>query len=115
MNLDRHALPDGVFVDARAERHHGAHVFMTRSKVLVVRHAALDQCRGPMPNDLEVGGANCNRVDAQKNLGTLRHRHRLVHERDLAWVPKHPRLHDIWNREVRASLHARGGTHWAFL
>ena len=40
VNLHGHALADPVFVDARPERDHGAHIFMPGGEVLVVRHAA---------------------------------------------------------------------------
>src|SRR5262252_2771750 len=78
MNLDGHALADPVFVDARAERHHRAHIFVSGSEVLVVRHAAKDQRRRPVIDDLEIGRADRDRVDAHQYLGLLRHRYRLI-------------------------------------
>ena len=77
VNLDRHALADPVFVDARPERDHGAHVFMPGGEVLVVRHAAQDRGRRSVIDDLEIGRADRDRVDAHEHLGLVRHRHRL--------------------------------------
>src|SRR5215468_9185658 len=86
MNLDGHALADAVFVDARPERDHGAHVFVPGGEVLVVRHAAPDRRRRPVIDDLEVGRADRDRVDAHQHLGLLRHRDRLLRQRKLAGI-----------------------------
>ena len=106
VDFHRDALADLVFVDAGAERHHGAHVFVAGREVLVERHAALDRGRRTVIDDLEIGRADRHRVDAHQHLGPLRHRHRLVLERELAGIAEHPGLHGVRNRIIRARLHS---------
>ena len=106
VNFHRDALADLVFVDAGTLRHHRAHVLMARRPVLVERQAALDQRRRPVGDHVEVGGADRDRIDAHQHLGLLRHRHRLVLQRELAGIAQHPRLHRVGNREVLARLHS---------
>ena len=111
MNLDGHALADPVFVDARAERHHRAHIFVPGSEVLVVRHAAKDQRRRPVIDDLEIGRADRDRVDAHQHLGLLRHRHRLVPQQQLAGIAEHPCLHGVGNGIIRARFYSSWRVH----
>src|SRR6516225_6345605 len=106
MNLDGHALADAVFVDARPERDHSAHVFVPGGEVLVVRHAAPDQRRRPVIDDLEVGRADRDRVDTHQHLGLLRHRYRLLPQRKLAGIAEHPRLHGVRDGIVRARFYS---------
>ncbi len=47
VDLDRDALTDLVFVNAGAERHHRAHIFVAGREVLVKRQAAFNQAGGP--------------------------------------------------------------------
>ena len=61
--------PIGELVDAGAERRHRAHVFVAGRQVLVERQAALDQRRRAVRDDVEVGGADRDRVDAHQHLG----------------------------------------------
>src|SRR6516225_5204281 len=111
MNLDGHALADAVFVDARPERDHGAHVFVPGGEVLVVRHAAPDQRRRSVIDDLEVGRADRDRVDAHQDLGPLRHRYRLLPQRKLAGIAEHPRLHGVRDGIVRARFYSGWRVH----
>ena len=111
MNLDGHALADPVFVDARAERDHRAHIFVSGSEVLVVRHAAKDQRRRPVIDDLEIGRADRDRVDAHQHLGLLRHRYRLVPEQQLAGIAEHPCLHGVGDGIIRARLYSGWRVH----
>src|SRR6516225_9973582 len=111
MNLDGHALADAVFVDARPERDHSAHVFVPGGEVLVVRHAAPDQRRRPVIDDLEVGRADRDRVDAHQHLGLLRHRDRLLPQRKLAGIAEHPRLHGVRDGIVRAHFYSGWRVH----
>src|SRR5262245_27975554 len=111
MNLDRHALADAVFVDARPERDHGPHIFVPGGEILVVRHAAPDQRRRPMIDDLEIGRADRDRVDAHQDLGLFRHRYRLLPQRKLTGIAQHPRLHGVWDAIVRARLYSRWLVH----
>src|SRR5262249_36361402 len=111
VDLDGHALPDPVFVDAGSERDHRAHIFVPGSEVLVVRHAAEDRGGGPVIDDLEIGGADRDRVDAKEDLGLLRHRHRLVLQQQLSWIAEHPRLHALRDRIVLVGLHSGWRVH----
>ena len=106
VDFDRHALADLVFVDAGAERHDRAHVFVAGREVLVERHAALDRGRRAVIDDLEIGGADRDRIDAHQHLGALRHRHRLVRELEFAGIAEHPGLHRVGDRKILAGLHA---------
>ena len=115
VDLHRDALADPVFVDAGTERHDRAHVFVARREVLVERHAALDRGGRAVPDDLQIGGADRDRVDAHQHLGALRHRHRLVRELQLARIAEHPCLHGVGDGHVRAGLHAGGRAHLALL
>src|SRR5262252_9066231 len=111
MNLDRHALADAVFVDARAERDHGAHIFVPGGEVLVVRHAAPDQRRRPVIDDLEIGRADRDRVDAHQDLGFFRHRYRLLPQRKLAGIAEHPRLHGVRDGIIGARFYSGWRVH----
>jgi hypothetical protein len=106
VNLDRDALADLVLVDARAERHHRAHIFMAGREVLVERHAAQKRCRRPVIDDFEIGGADSDRIDPHQHLGALRHRHRLVGQLEFAGITQHPGLHGVRNGEIRIGFHA---------
>src|SRR5262249_25011637 len=112
MNLDRHALADAVFVDARPERHYGAHIFVPGGEVLVVRLAAPDQRRGPVIDDLEIGRADRDRVDAHQDLGLFRHRYRLLPQRKLTGIAEHPRFHGVRDGIVRARFYSSWRVHW---
>ena len=106
MDLDRHALADLVFVDAGAERRDRAHVFMAGRQVLVERHAALNRGGRAVRDDLEIGRADRDRVDAHQHLGALRHRHRLFDELQLAGIAEHPGPHRVGHGHVLGGLHA---------
>ena len=115
VDLDGDALADLVFVDARPERDHGAHIFVAGGEVLVVRHAAEDRGRRSVIDDLEIGRADRDRVDAHQHLGLLRHRHRLVRQRELAGIAEHPCLHGVRDRIIRVRLHSGWRVHRIFL
>src|SRR5262249_7180455 len=113
VNFDGHALADAIFVDARAERDHRAHIFVPRGEVLVVRHAAPDQRRRPVIDDLEIGRADRDRIDAHQDLGLLRHRYRLLPQRKLAGIAEHPRLHGVRDGVIRARFYSGWRVHRA--
>src|SRR5207342_1170214 len=96
------ALPNLVFVDAGTERHDRAHVFVSRREILVEGETALDRGRRSVPDDLQIGGADGDGVDAHENLGALRHGNRLVREREVAGIAEHPGLHGVGDGKVRA-------------
>jgi hypothetical protein len=106
VDFDRDALADAVFVDAGAERHHGAHIFVAGRKILVERHAALDRGRRAVVDDFEIGGANRDRVDTDQNFGALGHRHRLLGKFQLAGIAQHPGFHGVRDRIIRARFHS---------
>src|SRR5262245_13213323 len=68
-----------------------------------------------MIDDLEIGGADRNRVDAHEHLGLLRHRYRLLLQSELAGIAEHPGLHGVGDRIVLAGLHSGGCVHQALL
>ena len=113
MDLDGDALADRQFVDAGTERHHGAHIFVARREILVERLAAEDHRRRAEFDDLEVGGADRDRVDAHQHFGALGHRHRLFRKLQFAGIAEHPGLHLVGDREIRARLHAGALIHRA--
>src|SRR5581483_3469144 len=83
VDLDRDPLADPVLVDTGTERHHRAHIFVTGREVLVERQAALNRCRRPVIDDLEVGRADRDRVDANKDFCLFRNRYGLVRDAEL--------------------------------
>jgi hypothetical protein len=111
MDLDRDTLAEPVFVDARSEGDHRAHIFMARREVLVEGQAALDRGGRAVVDDLEIGGADRNRIDAHEHLGLGGHRHLLVDELELARIADDPSLHGLGNREILARLDAGGRIH----
>ena len=114
VDFDRHARADLVFVDARSERHHRAHVFMAGREVLVERQAALNRGRRAVIDDLEIGGADRDCVDAHQHFRLLRHRHRLLPDAELARIAEHPGVHAVGNRKfVVVGLHARRCVHFS--
>ena len=80
-------------------------------KFLLNGIAALDRGRRPVIDDLEVGRADRDRVDAHQHLGLLRHRHRLVLQAELAGIAEHPCLHGVGDRVVLARLHSGRRVH----
>jgi len=74
-------------------------------------HSALDQRRGAVVDDLEVGGADRDRVDAHQHFGPARHRHRLVDQLELIGIAQHPGLHRVGDGQIGARLHAGGCVH----
>jgi hypothetical protein len=82
--------PISVFIDAGPSADHRAHIFVPGREVLVVRHAAEDRRRRPVIDDLQIGRADGDRVDAHEHLAFFRHRHRLVRQRELAGIAEHP-------------------------
>jgi hypothetical protein len=98
MDLHGDALADAVLVHARAQRRHGAHVFMTRRKHLVERFAAADHRRRAVVDDLEVSRADRHGIDVHQHLGASRHRDRLVHQTELAGIAQHPGPHVLGQR-----------------
>src|SRR6266545_4819869 len=115
MAFDGHALADPVFVDARPERRHGPHIFVPGREVLVVRQAAANQRRRPVIDDLEIGRADRDRVDAYEDFGPLRHRHRLLAQRKLAGIAEHPCFHRLRDGVIPARLDSGWCVHWNFL
>src|SRR5262245_44183211 len=104
MDFDGDALADLELVDMGAEGGDRAHVFMAWGKVLVEGQAALNAGRRSAVNDLEVGCADRNRVDADQNLGAPRNRRGLVAQEELVGPAEHPSLHLLWNGELGSSL-----------
>ena len=62
-------------------------------------------------DDLEIGRADRDRVDAHQHLGPLRHRHRLVRQRQLAGIAEHPCLHGVRDRDSPCSSSRRRGAY----
>ena len=95
MHLDRHPVPDLELIDGRPELHHGAHVFVTRGEALVEGKIAVDHRRHAVPYDLDVGGADGDRVDPHQDFGAPRLGHRLLDQRELFRAAEHPGLHRL--------------------
>src|SRR6185437_9333620 len=104
MHLDGDAIAHLILVDGGPEFYHGAHVFVAGREILVEGQAALDLRRDAVADDLEVGGAHSNGVDAHQHLGRSRLRHRLVRQRNLLGIAQYPGLHAIGNRVLIAAL-----------
>jgi hypothetical protein len=58
------AFADSEFVDIGSERGNRTHIFMAGRKILVEGQAAANACRRTAVDDLQIGGADRNRVDA---------------------------------------------------
>ena len=69
MHLDRDAIAELELVDAAAELHHRAHVFVAEREVLMERQLAVDHRRQAVFQNFDVGGADRDRVDPQQHLG----------------------------------------------
>jgi hypothetical protein len=111
VDFDRHALADLIFVDARAERDDGAHIFVTGREVLVEGLAAGNESGRAMIDDLEIGSANRHRVDTHQNFGALGHRNRLLRELKFAGITEHPRLHGVGDRKILSRFHTGPAKH----
>ena len=112
VDFDGYPLADLILVDTRAKRHDGSHVFMTGREALIVWSATFDLCRRTMVDDLQVGCANRDRVNAHQHLGALGNRYRFVLKRDFPKIAKHPSFHGFGDRVVRVRFdvvwHAHG-------
>src|SRR5271165_7196316 len=95
MHLDGDAVADLEFVDRGAEPHDGAHILMTRREAAVERELAIDYCRQPVLDDLDVGGAHRYGVDPDQHLGAPRLRDRLFDQSQFFRVAEHPGLHRL--------------------
>jgi hypothetical protein len=104
-------LADPVFVDAGAERNDRAHIFVAGREVLVERHGALDQRRRSVIDDLEIGGADRNRIDAEQNFRMSGRRNWLHRKLKLAGAAQNPRFHRCRNRKIRVRFHAGSVIH----
>jgi len=111
MNFHRDALADTIFVDAGAERHDRAHIFVAGREILVKWLAALDQSRRAVIDDFEIGGAYRYCIDAHQDFGALGRRDGLLGELKLAGIAENPGFHSVGDRKISARLHARSGIH----
>src|SRR5262249_48329832 len=68
-----------------------------------------------MVDDLEIGRANGDGVDAYQDFRLFRHRYGLLAQRKLPGIPEHPRLHGIWDRVIRTRLHSGWCVHLELL
>src|SRR5205814_1391322 len=80
-------------VDCRAELHDRAHIFVARGEALVERQPTIDHRLHAMPDDLDIGRADGDRVNSNEHLGGPRLQHRLLDERELIGTARHPSLH----------------------
>src|SRR5260370_41250514 len=69
MDLHADAFADFKFIDAGSECCNGAHIFMAGRKILVEGQAALNARRRAAVNDLKIGCADRDRVDADQDFG----------------------------------------------
>src|ERR1044071_6874124 len=97
VNFHGDALAELKFVDGRAELHDGAHIFMAGREAAIERQPAIDHRRYTVADDLDIGRAYRDRVDAHENLGRPRFRNRLFNDRQLLRAAQDPSLHPIRN------------------
>src|SRR6185437_7586979 len=97
--------------DPGPERRDRAHIFVAGREILVERHAAQDRGRRAVIDDLQIGGADCHRIDAHQHLGALGHRHRLFRKLEFAGVAQHPGPHRVGDRYILARLYAGAAIH----
>ena len=108
VHLDRDAIADLELVDGRTELHHRAHVFVARRKAFVERRSAVDDRGQPVLDDLDVGGADGDGVDAHQHFGAAGFGHRLFDQAEFVRAAQHPGLHGLGNREcVGLRCHVR--------
>src|SRR6266478_4705056 len=100
-SVDFHAdaLADFELVDSWSERGNRAHIFVARREVLVEGQAALNARRRAAVNDLKVGCADRNGVDADQNLRAFWNRCGFVAQEKFVRVAQHPSLHLLRNRK----------------
>src|SRR5205085_1108351 len=98
MYLDRHPVADIELVDRRPELHHGAHIFVTRGEALMERQVAVDHRRYAVPDDLDIGGADGDRVDTDQHFRRSWLRHRFFHQRKFFRAAEHPGPHRLRDR-----------------
>src|ERR1700704_2364951 len=87
MDFHADAFADPELVDIGSKRDNRAHIFMARCKILVERQAAPDVRRRPAVDDLEVGCADGNGIDADQNFRPSRDRCRFVTKRSSSGLP----------------------------
>jgi hypothetical protein len=78
VDLHRNPLARAVLVNAGAAGHHRTHVLVARREILVERVTSANHRRRPMVNNLQVGRADRDGVDAHQNLGSVGDRNRLL-------------------------------------
>jgi hypothetical protein len=78
VNFHADAFADPELVDVGSERCHRAHIFVAGREVLVEGQAAADARRRAAMDDLEIGGADRHRVDADQNFRAARNRRRFL-------------------------------------
>ena len=99
MDLHADAFADCKLVDIRSERGNRAHIFMTGCEIFVEWQAALNARGRAGVDDLEVGCADGDRVDADQNLRVPRNGRRLVAQHKLIRVAQNPSFHPPRNRK----------------
>ena len=93
MNLHTDALADCELVHIRSERCDRPHILVAWRKILVEGQAAADARRRAAMDDLEIGGADCHRVDADQNFRAPGYRRRFVAQEKLVRVTQNPGFH----------------------
>ena len=98
MDLDRDPVADLEFVHRGPELDDRAHIFVADRKVLVEWQFAFDHRWQAVPQYLDIGGADRNRVDADQHLCPARFRHRLFDQRQFLGPAENPGFHRAWHR-----------------
>jgi hypothetical protein len=89
---------------------------VTRREIFVERLAALDERRRAVIDNLQIGGADRDRIDAHQNLGALGHRNRFLRELKLAGIAEHPGFHRVGDRKILVvRFHTGPAIHVSFL
>ena len=100
MDLYADAFADFKFIDAGSECCNGAHIFMAGRKILVEGQAALNACRRAAVDDLKIGCADRDRVDADQDFGAAGNRCGLVAQKKLVRAAQDPGFHLRRHRKI---------------
>ena len=98
VHFDRDAVTDLKLVDGWAELDDRAHIFVARREILVEGKLAFERGRQAVLDDLDVGGANRDGVDADEHFRGLGFWYWFFNEGQFLGAAEHPCLHGLWNR-----------------
>jgi hypothetical protein len=102
MYLNGHTLPDGEVIASRPESDNRAHIFMTRSIILVEGQPPPDTGGRPFGKDVEIGRTYRDSIYPYQDFSAYRVRDGLFDENQFIGFTKYPGAHFCRHTQIPA-------------